>query len=189
MFFTKEPMQFEFYVKQLSKLMQNITVPKLDHVVPTKHCYHSNDYQDHRKCAVFEPTTFIIYEFEIKRYVTDKERDELKQIAWNKVPQSLRNNDRVEECVAKLNSILQNAYYYKIANFEIDEGILHLTIGKLIAFNNIITCGSFLMLRQKQMLCWVQECKQFKWTMDVRCIRYHLNMLLYMFNKRKINTE
>lgn len=94
-----------------------------------------------------------------------------------------------EDCVRKLYPIIQNGYYYKLANFEIDDSIIHIDIGKLIAFNNIITCGSFLMLRQKQMMCYVRKTKQFKWLLDVRCIRYHLSMLIYMFNKRRIDAE
>ena len=109
------------------------------------------------------------------------------KIVRNELPYSLHTN--AENTIKKLYLILENAFYYKLANFEIDDGIIHLTIGKLIAFNNMITCGSFLMLRQKQMLCWVQETKQFKWIMDVRCMRYHLQMLLYVFNGRRITAE
>ena len=60
MIFTKEPIQFEFYVKQLLKIIHTVQIGNLEHVVPTKHCYHSNDYQDHKKCTVFEPSAFCM---------------------------------------------------------------------------------------------------------------------------------
>ena len=31
--------------------------------------------------------------------------------------------------------------------------------------------------------------KKFKWGMDIRCIKYHLEMLIFVFNQRKIKVE
>ena len=47
MIFMNKPMPFQLYITELLKLIQlkNIII-KADYVVQTKHCYHSNDYQD-----------------------------------------------------------------------------------------------------------------------------------------------
>lgn len=84
---------------------------------------------------------------------------------------------------------LENAYYYKVSTMQTTNGVINLSVKKLINLNNIVTNGLHIMLRQKQLLSWVPQDQRFKWIMDVRCIRYHLEMLIYAFNERKIHTE
>ena len=63
MIFTEEPMAFQIYVKELLNLIQFKRITVFKNIKQTQHCYHSNEYQNHKKCVIFEPTTFMIYEY------------------------------------------------------------------------------------------------------------------------------
>ena len=162
----------------------------MKNIKQTQHCYHSNEYLNHKKCIIFEPTTFVIYEYNIKKNLTDNEQDKIPQIVLEEIPKSVdQNSTHGKELINQMCHTLENAYYYKTSSMEISDGTIFVTIEKLINLNNMITNGSHIMLRQKQMLCWIREKKRFSWVIDVRCIRYHLKILVYAFNKRKILTE
>ena len=84
--------------------------------------------------------------------------------------------------------MLKNGYYYKVKTMEKNR-LLNLNCNNLIHLNNIITPGSNVMLKQHQIKSWIPEKRNFKWAMDVRCIKYHLEMLIFAFNQRKIQIE
>ena len=132
----------------------------------------------------------MIYEYNMKIYLTDQERDIIWQICLDKIPKPVdENNSHTKGLINHMCHTLENAYHYKVTTMDISKGIIKLNIQKLIDLNNIVTNGMHLMLRQKQMLSWVPEKKKFKWVMNVRCIRYHLEMLIYAFKGRKIHTN
>ena len=85
--------------------------------------------------------------------------------------------------------MLENALYFRISGMEAKEGVLILSIDKLINLNNIVIGGNSVMLRQRQMYTYIPGEKKFKCSMDVRCIRYNLETLVYVFNKRKIKVD
>lgn len=164
-------MQFEYYTKEISILKQETQLPViLENIEVKEYCCHSDEYQDHKACAVFEPSAFMIYEYDIKRYVTNNEKEEIQKITLKEVPENADKEDRVvKELINDMCRNLENAYYYKVAYLEIKEGVILLTVDKLIALNNIVTAGAFVMLRQKQMLCWAPEKKHLsgQWMLDV----------------------
>ena len=67
MIFTEEPMAFQIYVKELLNLIQFKRITVFKNIKQTQHCYHSNEYQNHKKCVISELTTFMIYEYHIKK--------------------------------------------------------------------------------------------------------------------------
>ena len=85
--------------------------------------------------------------------------------------------------------MLKNALYFRISDIETKEGVLILGTDKLIDLNNIVIGGNSVMLRQRQMYTYIPGEKKFKCSMNVRCIRYHLATLVYVFNKRKIEVD
>ena len=46
-----------------------------------------------------------------------------------------------------------------------------------------------ILLRQEQKLKWNPKTKVQKFAMDAQCIRYHLNMLIFVFNNRFISNN
>ena len=68
MIFTEEPMAFQIYVKELLNLIQSKKVKiTSENVLLKEHCYDSNKYQDHKKCAIFDHSAFMIYKYNIKK--------------------------------------------------------------------------------------------------------------------------
>lgn len=95
MIFTNEPMAFQTYIIELLKLIQlKEIIIKEENVILTKHCYHSNDYQDFKICAKFEPCAFMIYEYNITRELTDNEKDIIKKLSLDELPETV-NEDSV----------------------------------------------------------------------------------------------
>ena len=67
MTFTEEAMVFQIYVKKLISLCKSKNSEiKHRNLYKTNHCYHSNDYQDHKECVVFEPQSFTIYNYRVR---------------------------------------------------------------------------------------------------------------------------
>ena len=57
-----EEMAFQIYAKKLISLWESKNSEiKHRNLYKANHCYHSNDYQDHKKCVVFEPQTTELY--------------------------------------------------------------------------------------------------------------------------------
>ena len=124
----------------------------------TKHFYHSNEYQDHKKCVIFEPESFHIYSYEIRRKLTKKQKEEIRNLCTESVHEKVNMNDiHVQNQLREMERTLASSFYYKTSSMEIIEGLLIISIDELIDLNNIITCGSNVMLRQKQMYTWVKK--------------------------------
>ena len=122
-----------------------------------------------------------------QKNLTDNQKDIILQLCLEEIPELIdQNNAHVKELINNMCKNLENAYHYKVATMEKNE-LVNLNCNNLINLNNLITSGSHLMLRQNQMLTWVPKKQKFKWIMDARCINYHLEMLIFAFNERKIN--
>ena len=160
MVFTKEPMAFQIYIKKLLKLVESSKIATdAKNVIQTKHCYHSNEYQDHKKCVIFEPYIFMLYEYDITKNLTDNQKDIILQLCLEEIPEQVdQNNIHVKELINNMYKNLENAYHYKVATME-KNGLVNLNCNNLINLNNIITSGSYIMLRQKQMLSWLPSKK------------------------------
>ena len=189
MIFTEEAIAFQIYVKKLISLcLSKNNEIKHRNLQKTDHCYHSNDYQDHKKCVIFEPQSFHIYSSRIKREITFDEQKQIHEMSLIVLPKDV-SVDNVDNIIAASNRRLESALYFRISDMEIEEDVLYLNIDKLIDLNNIVTGGRIVMVRQRQMYTYVEKEKIFKNSMDVRCIRYHLEALVYVFNKRKIEVD
>ena len=97
--------------------------------------------------------------------------------------------DNVDNIIAASNRRLESTLYFRISDMEMEEGVLYLNIDKLIDLNNIVTGGRSIMLRQRQMYTYVEKEKIFKNSMNIMCIRYHLEVLVYVFNIRKTEVD
>ena len=190
MVFTNNPLTFERCIKQLTLMLNdNNIIIKDDFTVVSNYCYHSDDYQLKPKCVVFQPTTYMFYEIPEERKLTDNEKFTLNQMAIEQIPESLNQTTREgRELVEYIYQILKNAFYYKLLYMQ-KESKLYLNIHHLIHLNNLMISGKNTMLRQEQNLKWNPKTKVQKYAMDCRCIRYHLNMLIFVFNNRFISNS
>lgn len=157
--FTEEHMMFQKYIlKSLNLWEGKKGIFKPMNLQITKHFYHSNEYQDHKKCVIFEPESFHIYSYEIRRKLTKKQKEEIRNLCTESVHEKVNMNDiHVQNQLREMERTLASSFYYKTSSMEIIEGLLIISIDELIDLNNIITCGSNVMLRQKQMYTWVKK--------------------------------
>ena len=190
MIFTNNPITFERSLKQLMLMVndKNIIIEN-DFIVMSDLCYHSDNYQDKTRCVVFQPTTYMFYEIPKLRKLTDNEKLKLNEITLNAVPKNIdQKSDEGKKMIQYIYQILENAFYYKIYYMQ-KELKLWLNIHHLIHLNNLITTGKNTLLRQEQKVKWNPKTKMQKFAMDVRCIRYHLKMLIFVFNNRFISNN
>ena len=123
----------------------------------------------------------MIYDYNITRGITDDEKNTIREMVLYEMLQTI-NKDSIQEREL-ISNMCDNAYHYKVDTMEKDR-LLKLNCNNLTNLNNLIVSGANVMLRQVQMKCWIPETKKAIWAMDVRCIRYHLEMLLFAFNER-----
>ena len=80
-----EPMAFQIYTTELLKLTQ------LKEIIIVIIAIH---YQNFKICAKFEPWAFMIYEYNITRELTDNEKDIIKKLSLDELPETV-NEDSV----------------------------------------------------------------------------------------------